>query len=440
MTLIDTEARPGGVCLFQGCIASKILLHLTDIIQDARHAAAKGVTFGEPQIDLGALQAWKDQVIDRLANGLVDLSKKRDVQLVQAWSVLEGSDRVRLHGSDLAYVQFEHAILATGSHPIPLPGSEFKEDRRVMNSTSALALVDIPETLLVVGGGYVGLELGSVYASLGSRVTVVEATGGLLPGTDRDLVKPLACRAEEIFEAIYPNTRVTSLEEHGDRVEVMLEGEVDQSQQAFDRVLVAIGRWPASQSIGLETTAVEVDERGFVVVDKQQRTADERIFAVGDVAGAPMLAYKAIREGKVAAEVIAGEPATFGVRCIPTVLYTDPQIAWCGLLETEAREQGHSIKVGRFPWVASGRALTIGITEGLTKIVFDADTKRVLGVGIVGRGAEDMIAEGALAVEMGALAQDLALTVHPHPTLSETVAEAAEAFLGRATHILSRNK
>jgi dihydrolipoamide dehydrogenase len=377
--------------------------------------------------------------VDRLVNGLEVLSDRRDVKLIEARAVFESSERVRLQGADVARVQFEHAILATGSRPISLPGTEFQQDSRVMDAAAALELIDIPDTLLVVGGNYVGLELGSVYAALGSRVTLVEMMDGLLPGTDRDLVRPLARRAEKIFENVHLNTKVTSLEENKEGVAATLTND-EEDQRQFTRVLVAIGRSPNSQEIGLENTQVEIDENGFVKVDDERRTADERIFAVGDLVGGPMLAHKAMHEGKIAAETIAGEPAAFDVRCIPAVVYTDPEIAWCGLTEDEAREQGRSVGVGRFPWRASGRALTMGESEGLTKMVFDADTERVLGVGIVGQGAEQMIAEGALAVEMGALAEDLALTVHPHPTLSETESEAAEAFLGIATHIISQRK
>jgi dihydrolipoamide dehydrogenase len=291
-----------------------------------------------------------------------------------------------------------------------------------------------------VGGGYVGLELGMIHASLGSQVTMVELTGRLAPGADRDLAKPLIVRVKDAFEAIYLNTKVVSLQEHSDRVDAVLEGAATQPEQSFDRVLVAIGRRPNSRDIGLETTQVKTDGRGFVVVDEQQRTADSCIFAVGDVVGDPMLAHKAMREGKVAAEVIAGEKSAFDVRAIPAVVYTDPQLAWCGLTEEQARSQNRPIKAARFPWSASGRAATLGASDGLTKIIFDPDTERVLGVGIVGRGAGEMIAEAVLAIEMGALAQDMALTMHPHPTLSETEGEAAEAFLGQATHILPRRR
>ena len=435
VTLINAEAQLGGVCLLRGCIPSKALLQAMHLVREARQAAVWGLTFEQLRTDLEALRAWKDGVIAQLASGLGALSQQRQVNLIQAHATFEASDRVRLHGADITHVQFEHTILATGSHPLSLSGVPFQAGSRVMDSTAALAVPDIPETLLVVGGGYVGLELGTIYATLGSRVTLVEMTEGLLPGLDRDLVAPLARRLASDFEARYFQTKVSQIEEQDAAVKVTLHGNGDVRQQCFDRVIVAIGRQPTTQAMGLEHTAVELDPRGFVVVDVQQRTADPHIFAVGDVAGQPMLAHKAMYEGKVAAEVIAGEPAACEARCIPAVVYTDPEVAWCGLTETEARAQARAIKVGRFPWRASGRALTMGAPEGLTKILFDAETERVLGVGIVGRGAEDLIAEGALAVEMGALAWDLALTIHAHPTLAETVAEAAAACLGIATDL-----
>jgi dihydrolipoamide dehydrogenase len=440
VTMLDIDPRPGGECLFRGCIPSKTLLSLTELMNDAERAAGMGVTFGKPRIDLEALRAWKDKVIDKLASGLVKLSNMRGVSLVQARGVFEGSDRVRLEGSEITHVKFRHAILAAGSHPISLPGVEFKQGGRVMDSSGALSLVDIPETLLVVGGGYIALELGSLYTSLGSRVTVLVRSDRLLRGADLDLVNRLSRRLKEIFEAIHFNTTIKALEERADRVDVTLEGEIDQPRQSFDRVLVAIGRRPSTDDLGLETTKAELSDQGFVVVDEQRRTGDERIFAVGDIVGAPMLAHKAMYEGKVAAEVIAGKPSAFDAIAIPAVVYTDPQLAWCGLTEEEASEQNRSVKVTHFPWKSSGRATTMGATEGLTKMIIDPETERVLGFGIVGRDAEGLIAEGVLAVEMGASAQDLALTIHPHPTLSETEAEAAELFLGSATHILPQRE
>jgi len=439
VALINQEERLGGVCLLRGCIPAKVLLEVAALINDNRQAESWGLNYGEVEIDVDRVRERKDLVIERLVNGLGQLAKQRDVEVIQARAVFEASDQVRLEGDelDVARVGYEHAILAPGSIPIALPGTEFTDGGRIMSSKGALALPDIPKSLLVVGAGYNGVELGSVYAELGSRVTMIEMADEILPGVDRDLVRHLARRLKRSYEAIYVNTTVESMEEHGDGVTVRFEGDVEEPEQTFDRVLVAIGRRPNSQDLGLENTDVQVDEDGFIIVDEERRTDDERIFAAGDAIRGPMLAHKAMRDGKTAADVIAGEPAAFDVRCVPHVIYTDPQIAWCGLMEREAEEQGREVGIGSFPWTASGRALTMAETSGLTKLILDAETDRVLGVGIVGRGAENMIAEGALAVEMGAVAEDLALTIHPHPTLGETEAEAAEAYLGLATHVTS---
>jgi dihydrolipoamide dehydrogenase len=438
--LVDMEARPGGECLFRGCIPSKTFLYLTELIHDAARAESMGVTFSRPKIDLEKLRAWKGQVIDRLADGLVTLSNRRGVQLVQGRAVFEGSNIVRIHDADISQIKFDHAILATGSRPTPIPDVVFRSGGRVMDSSGALEVADIPGSLLVFGGGYIALELGMVYALLGSRVTLAVRSERLLRGADPDLAEPLIRRIETIFEKIYFNTTPSAIEEYDDRVEVTLEGGTDQPNQTFDRMLVAIGRQPNSGETGLEKTRVALDEKGFVVVDEQQRTADDKILAIGDVAGGPMLAHKAIHEGKVAAEVIAGEPSAFEPRAIPAVVYTDPQVAWCGLTEEQAKKEKIPVKIERFPWKFSGRATTMDAGEGLTKMIVEPDSVRILGVGIVGRNAEGMIAEGVLAVEMGALAQDMGLTIHPHPTLSETMGEVADVFLGTATHILPKEK
>jgi dihydrolipoamide dehydrogenase len=366
--MVDMEPRPGGECLFRGCIPSKTLLHLADLIHDARGAKSMGITFNDPKIDLDAIRAWKEKVIDTLADGLVTMSNKRGVQLVQGRAVFEGSDRVRLHDSDISHVKFKHAILATGSQPSPLPGITIKEGGRVMDSTGALGLIDIPESLFIYGGGYIGDRL--------------------LRGADTDLVKPLIRRLEGMFESIHFNTTIASLKEHKNKVDIALQGEVDKPQQSFERVLIAVGRQANTQDIGLETTNVKLDEKGFVAIDEQQRTSDDRIFAIGDVAGGPLLAHKAIKEGKVAAEVLAGEPSAFDARAIPAVVYTDPQVAWCGLTEEEARKQNRPVKVERFPWKFSGRAITMGATDGLTKLVVDPETGRILGLGLAGRDVE----------------------------------------------------
>ena len=438
VTMVDPAERPGGVCLYKGCIPSKTFLYLSELIFDAAKAGSMGVTFDKPRIDLEALRAWKGKVIDQMANGLVSLNNRRGVQLLKGRVEFEGSDMARIHDAEVSHIKFRHAILATGSRPIPFPGTSFDPGGRIMSSTGALALADVPEKLLILGGGYAGLELGTVYAALGSRVSLVELEDSLLAGVDQDLVAPLHRKLNKIFDRIDLKTRVVSMAEKEDGVEVTLEGDIATPRQTFDRVLVAIGRRPVAMDMGLENTGVELDEKGFVLVDDRQQTTDERIFAVGDVVGGMMLAHKATREGKVAAEVIAGLPSAFDVRAIPAVVYTDPQIAWCGMTEGQARAENCAVRVQRFPWKFSGRATTMGAPEGLTKIIVDPDTGRILGLGITGRDTEGLISEGVLAIEMGALAEDMALSIHPHPTLSETEGEAAEIFLGSATHILNQ--
>jgi dihydrolipoamide dehydrogenase len=360
------------------------------------------------------------------------------VELIQGRVEFEDSGKVRLHDSEVSHIKYRHAILATGSSPTPFQGTQFEEGSRIMDSAGALELPDIPESLLIIGGGYIALEMGTVYASLGSRVSLAVRSERMLRGADTDLVAPLAKRLEELFAAIHFNTRVKSMKETSDEVKVVFEGNVDKSEQSFERVLVAVGRHPKSEGIGLEKTKVKVNDKGFVIVDEQQRTSDEKIFAIGDVAGGLQLAHKAFREGKVAAEVIAGEPSAFDVRAIPAVVFTDPQVAWCGLTEEQARKENRTVRIERYPWKFSPRATTIGATAGVTKMVVDGETERVLGFGIAGRDAEGLISEGVLAVEMGALAADVGLSIHPHPTLSETVGEVAEIFLGSVTHMLPK--
>lgn len=441
VTLISEEERLGGVCLLRGCIPTKALLEASTLTQIVRDASDWGVVYKEPEIDLNALRKWKNAVVDRLVSGVHTLSKQRDVNVIHARAAFASSNRLRLEGSDIRFVEYEHAILATGARPISLRGHEFKPESRIMENKSALDLEEIPERLLVIGAGYIGMELGMAYAGLGSQVTLVELTDTILPGLDRDIVRPLARKAEKIFNAVHLSSKVVSMQEQKTQVKVRLEGNnIEEPEQTFDRVIVAIGRQPNTENLGLENTDIELDEKGFVIVDEQRRTKDHKIFAVGDITGDPLLAHKAMHEGKVAADVIAGKPSAFDVRAIPAIVYTDPEIAICGISENQAREQGIEYEVGRFSWPALGRAITMSAPEGLTKLIFDPKSQTLLGMGIVGRGAENLISEGALAIEMGAVAEDLALTIHPHPTLSESIAEAAEAFLGFPTHILPPRK
>lgn len=433
VALIDASERPGGTCLHVGCIPSKALLHTAKLITDVRDAASLGVQFGPPQIDIAGVRGHWQKVVDTLAKNLTELAKRRKVELIKARAVFEDAHTLALDNGTRR--QFQSCIIATGSVPTRPPMLRI-ESPRLMDSAAALRLEELPKSLLVVGGGYIGLELGYVYAALGSRVTVVELTGGLLPGVDRDLVRPVQVRLSSLFEKILVNTKVVKIEEAGNGIRATLEGEeVADKEPVFDRVLVAVGRRPNTQGLGLEKTKVQVDDKGFILVDAQRRTAEGHIFAIGDVAGEPMLAHKATHEGKIAVEALAGEPAAFDSRAIPAVVFTDPEIAWCGLTETDAKKQKREVEVARFPWAASGRAATLGRTEGLTKVIVDPESDRVLGVGIVGAGAGELIAEGVLAVEMAATARDLALSIHPHPTLSETLSEAGESIHGATTHL-----
>lgn len=436
VVLIDPGQAPGGVCLNTGCIPSKALLHATSLIREAREAGAMGLEFGEPGVDLGRLRAWKEEVVGGLTGGLAGLAQSRKVEHVVARARLTGPDSLVLEGGerDGEAIAFEQAILATGSSAV-VPGSLATDDPRLMTSEEALALVDIPENLLVVGGGYIGLELGTVYATLGSKVTCVEATTALLPGVDSDLVRPLARRLDGLFEEILLDTTAELAGATDSGLTMKLSGKGDSQERVFSKVLVAVGRGPNSEGLGLGSTDVATDEEGFVEVDASGATSVSTIFAIGDLAGQPMLAHKATHQGQVAAEAASGHAAAFEPATVPAVVFTDPEIAWAGLTETEAKETGRDIKVGRFPWVASGRAATLGGGEGMTKLIADPGTEEVLGIGVVGRGAGDLISEGALAVEMGAVARDLSMTVHPHPTLSETVMEAADVLLGRAISI-----
>jgi dihydrolipoamide dehydrogenase len=434
--LVDPEVNPGGVCVYRGCIPSKALLHVAKVIDESRHASAWGVEFNEPRIDLAKLREFKNNVVRRLTSGTGQLVKHRKVRYLQGYADLldAHSLRVKLASGGEEQVQFEHAILATGSVPAVPPMLKV-DDPRVMDSTAALDLPDVPKSLLVVGGGYIGLELGTVYATLGSAVTVVEMTSGLLPGADRDLVDVLARRVSQTMSQVLLETKVVKVTPEASGVRVTLEGKADPKDQVFDRVLVSVGRRPNSQIPGLDRTQVQVDGRGFIMVDEQRRTHEPSIFAIGDVVGEPMLAHKASHEGRVAVEVMAGQNVAFAPRAIPAVVFTDPEIAWAGLTESQAAQDRRTVAVAKFPWAASGRAITLDRTDGLTKLVLDPETERILGVGLVGPGAGELIAEGVLAIEMGANATDLKLSIHPHPTLTETMMESAEVFFGQATHV-----
>jgi dihydrolipoamide dehydrogenase len=438
VSLVDPGENPGGVCLYRGCIPSKALLHVAKLVEEARHAEAWGVTFGAPAIDLDRLRGFKEKVVNQLTGGLGQLSKQRKITYIRGTASFRDAKTLTITSDGkTSELGFDYAVIATGSRPATVPGLSIQSPR-LMDSTGALELPDIPKSLLVVGGGYIGLELGSVYAALGTRVTVVEMTGGLLPGADRDLVNILARRIEKICEAVLLNTKVVSMKEAGKGIAVTFEGEGlgdRPKEQTFDRVLVSIGRRPNGAVEGLDKTRVKVNQRGYIEVNKQLQTAEPSIYAIGDVVGEPMLAHKASHEGRVAIEAIAGDKVAFEPLAIPAVVFTDPELAWCGLTEGDAQKQGRKVTVARFPWAASGRALTLDRPDGMTKLLIDPDTQRILGVGIVGPGAGELIAEGVLAVEMGANATDLKMSIHPHPTLSETLMESAEVFFGHATHI-----
>ncbi|HUI41204.1 MAG TPA: dihydrolipoyl dehydrogenase [Terriglobia bacterium] len=441
VTLIDEQAQPGGVCLYRGCIPSKALLHAARVLTEAREASRWGIEFQPPRVDVDRLRAWKQEVVGKLTGGLAQIAKQRQVEYIRGRASLLDARTlsVATHDSGDKRLGFEYAILATGSFPAMLPG--LPQSMRILDSTSALDLSSVPKTLLVVGGGYIGLELGTVYAALGTEVSVVEMLDGLLPGADRDLVAQLAKRIEKIFHKVMLSTKVAEMKEGKSGITVKFEGaSAEGGEQVYEKVLVSVGRKPNSAIPGLEKTRVQKDAKAFIRIDAQRRTAEPTIYAVGDVAGEPMLAHKASHEGRTAVEAIAGHKVAFEPRAIPAVVFTDPEVAWCGLTETEAARENRPVKVARFPWAASGRAVTLDRSDGVTKLVIDPETERVLGVGITGVGAGDLIAEGVLAVEMAALASDVALTIHPHPTLSETVMEAAEVFYGQATDIYRPKK
>jgi dihydrolipoamide dehydrogenase len=437
VTLIDREQNPGGVCLYRGCIPSKALLHVAKLITESRHAKNWGIEFGEPKIDVARLRSFKEGVVNKLTGGLGQLSKQRKVHYIRGDASFDNSTiiRVKKHDGGEESLTFDRIIVATGSRPAVIPKLKL-DTARMLDSTSALDLQGVPGTLLVVGGGYIGLELGTVYAALGSKVSVVEMTPGLLPGADRDLVLPLHKRLETSFADIMLNTTVTAVKEEANGIRVCFEGkDLRDREKVFDKVLVSVGRKPNSEIVGLDHTQVRISDRGFIQVNKHLQTDDPAIYAIGDVVGEPMLAHKASHEGRTAVEHIAGLKVAFEPNAIPAVVFTDPEIAWAGLTETQAQNEHREVKVAKFPWAASGRAMTLDRTEGMTKLVIDPTTERVLGVGIVGVGAGDLMSEGVLAIEMAALAKDVALTIHPHPTLSETLMQSAEVFFGTSTDL-----
>ncbi len=435
VTLIDENSKPGGVCLHRGCVPSKSLLHLSKLIEETRDAEAFGLKFQPPKIDLNRIREWSQEVINKMANGLISLCKQRGVEFIHGKASLLGNNC--LSTRDKGTLEFDHCILATGSQPISPPIFSNISDR-LLTSTTALELEDIPDRLLIIGGGYIGLEMGTVYASLGSRVTVVEMARELLSGVDRDLLRPLLSRLKIKFQDIYLNTQVVSCELKENQILTQLERSGETQFNNFDRILVSVGRKPNSLNIGLESTRIETDENGFIKVDERFQTAEPSIYAIGDVIGGAMLAHKASAEAKVVVNSLGGERSNQKLGCVPAVIFTDPEIAWCGLTETEAKIHDRKFHVAKFPWGASGRAQTLGRPEGVTKLILDLETEKILGMGISGVGAGELIGEGVLAVDHGLKANDLAHSIHPHPTLSETIMESAEIFYGKATHIYKK--
>lgn len=438
--LVDRGPTLGGVCLNVGCIPSKALLHTAQILNEAREMEHAGVSFGEPTVDLDKLRGWKDGVIEKLTGGLAQLAKKRKVTVIHGEGAFASPNELTVTTEDgPKRVRFQHAIIAAGSRPVEIPGFPHG-DERLLDSTGALALREIPAKMLIIGGGIIGLEMATVYAALGAKISVVELMDSLIPGCDKDLVRPLERRIKKSYDNIYLQTKVAGIEARDDGLLVRFEGDKAPESELFDQVLVAVGRRPNGLLINAEAAGVSVDERGFIAVDTQMRTNVPHIFAIGDIVGNPMLAHKAVHEGKIAAEVIAGHKVFFDAQTIPSVAYTDPEIAWMGMTETEAKAQGVEYEKGAFPWAASGRSLSLGRDEGMTKILFDRETKRIIGAGIVGPNAGELIAELTLALEMGADAEDIGLTIHPHPTLSETVNFAAEMALGSITDLYAPRK
>ena len=442
VTLIDHEKNPGGVCLYRGCIPSKALLHVANIINESEHAKELGITYTKPKIDIKRVAKWKNEVVTKLTGGAGFLAKQRKINYIQGNAVFTDSNTLKITKEDESEdtLTFENCVIATGSRPTEIPGIKV-DNKKILNSKGALDLESIPKELLVIGGGYIGLEMGSVYAALGSMVTVVEMMDSILDTVDKDFSKILHKKLTNEFKEILLSTKVLEVKSTKKGIKVRFENSDGKFEHEYDKVLVSVGRKPNSEKIGLENTKVVVNKRGFIEIDQQRRTNDPNIFAIGDVAGDPMLAHKATHEGRVVAEIIAGEDIAYNAATVPAVIFTDPEIAWCGLTEQEAKDKNIDIKVTKFPWGASGRAITLDRTDGLTKLVFETETERILGVGLVGPGAGELISEGVLAVEMAARASDISLSIHPHPTLTETFMEAAEMFFGNSTHVIrSRRK
>ena len=434
--IVDKDPTLGGVCLNRGCIPSKTLLHIAKVLEEAESLKNMGVGFSKPKIDIDGVRSWKSKIVTQLSSGISQMAKARKVQTIQGEATFLSNSEIQIKsGSKKQVVTFDHCVIAAGSSSSMIPGIPM-DNKDVLTSRTALDLVRIPKNLLIIGGGYIGLEMGTVFNSLGSIVSVAEFLPNLLPGADADLVKPLARKLKKQFEEIYLSTKITNVKPSRPKgLTVTMEKNGRTSTKKFDQVLVAVGRKPNTKNMGLENTTIIINEKGFITVDKCQKTNIDNIYAIGDIAGDPMLAHKATHEGKVAAEVICGLPAEFDAKAIPAVIFTDPEIAWVGITEDEAKDKSIPYKKGEFPWAASGKSLALGRNEGRTKIIFDPDTKRTIGVGIVGPNAGDLISEGALAIEMGADAEDISLTVHPHPTLGETFANAAEVFEGTVTDL-----
>jgi dihydrolipoamide dehydrogenase len=436
--LVEQNPRLGGICLNVGCIPSKTLLHAAEVLREARESAHRGIEFGRPKLDIDKLRAWKESILDKLGQGISGLAKQRGVQIVHGRGHFEDSQTLRVETSDgQKFIRYEKAIIAVGSKPA-MPNAFDLGNKRVMTSTEALELPDIPQNLLVVGGGYIGMELGTVYAALGSNVVVLEALPSILTGVDADLVRPVTRAAQKAFKEIRVNTKVQKMATAGKQIKVTMEIDKQPREELYDRVLVSVGRVPNLADLGLENTKVTKDDKGFIQCNAQQQTEDPNIYAIGDANGGILLAHRASKEARIAVEAMLGEATAFENVVIPAVVYTDPEVAWCGLTETEAKAKSIDIRIAKFLWGASGRALTLDRPDGLTKLVIEPDSERILGVGIAGSRAGELISEGVLAVEMGATVRDLAEIVHPHPTLSETLMEAAESFYGTATHTVSR--